>query len=213
MREQALQQIITSLKTRGLQAGAEEGAKLVEAAKHKAEDIVAAAEARGEQIVEDARARAKALKQELDGELHQACLVGLEAFQQAVLKSLLVPTVSAELGKVLQDPTALTEIITAAAAGITSSSGTNQQLEVLLPESQRERLGAAFIARLRARVQTPVEVKFDDGFKLGFQLAPQGGGYLFDFSEGGLRDVFIRFLAPRFRAHFFGPESPPSSLG
>ena len=45
----------------------------------------------------------------------------------------------------------------------------------------------------------------DDGFKLGFQLAPKGGGYLFDFSEDGLRDVFAKFLAPRFRKYFFGP--------
>ena len=53
MRDQALQHIITELKTRGLQAGAEEGAKLIESAKRKADDIVAEAEARAAQIVED----------------------------------------------------------------------------------------------------------------------------------------------------------------
>ena len=205
MRDQALQHIITELKTRGLQAGAEEGAKLVESAKRRAEDIVADAESRAAQIVEEARDRSKGIKKELDSELRQASVVGLESFRQAVLKSLLVPTVGSELGRVLEEPAALAEIIQATAAGIASSDGATQELEVLLPEEQRERLDAAFMARLQRDIRTGVEIKFDDGFKLGFQLAPKGGGYLFDFSETGLRDVFVKFLAPRFRKYFFGP--------
>ncbi len=205
MRDQALQHIITELKTRGLQAGAEEGAKLIESAKRKAEDIVAEAEARAAQIVDEARSRSEARQKELDAELRQASAVGLESFRQAVLKSLLVPAVGSELGRVLQDPAQLAEVIQATAAGIAASDGTTQELEVLLPEAQRERLDAAFMARLQREIRTGVEVKFDDGFKLGFQLAPKGSGYLFDFSESGLRDVFAKFLAPRFRKYFFGP--------
>ena len=204
MRDQALQYIITELKTRGLQAGAEEGAKLIESAKRRAEDIVTEAEARAAQIVDDARARSEAMQKELDAELRQASVVGLEAFRQAVLKSLLVPTVGAELGGALREPAALTDIIKATAAGIAASDGATQQLEVLLPEAQRERLEATLMARLQGAIRAGVEVKFDEGFKLGFQLAPKGGGYLFDFSESGLRDVFVKYLAPRFRKYFFG---------
>ena len=140
----------------------------------------------------------------LDAELRQASVVGLEAFRQAVLKSLLVPTVGAELGGALREPAALTDIIKATAAGIAASDGATQQLEVLLPEAQRERLEATLMARLQGAIRAGVEVKFDEGFKLGFQLAPKGGGYLFDFSESGLRDVFVKYLAPRFRKYFFG---------
>ena len=203
MRDKRLQDVVTELKTRGIRAGKAKAAKMVEAAEQQASEIVAAAEAQATQIVNDAKRRSEVLAKELDAELRQASAAGLEAFRQAVLKSMLVPAVTAELRHSLSDPSTLAMIITTAAQGIGASSSSDQPLEVLLPEAQREALGAAFVAKLKEQMRTGVKVRFDTGFEFGFQISPEASNYVFDFSEAGLRDVFVRYLSPRIREAFF----------
>ncbi len=203
MSDQGLQQVIDELKTRGLRAGEEEGGKIVQSAKDEADQILAKARDEADRLVQSARDEATSTRAQLDAELRQASTVGLEAFRQKVESAFLVPAVNAELRKVLSDPDGLAAIIAATAQGFAASGGTQGDLQVLLPEAQRDKLGNAFVAELKKRAESGVSVRFDDGFKFGFRVAPEGSGYVFDFSEEGFREIFLKFLAPRFREYFF----------
>lgn len=203
MSDQGLQQVIDELKSRGLRAGEEEGNRLVQSAKTEADQILANARVETDRLVGAAKIEAESTRTQLDAELRQASAVGLEAFRQKVEGAFLVPAVNEELRKVLTSADGLQAIIAATAAGFATSGGAQGDLEVLLPEAQREQLGNAFIAELKKRSKAGVSVRFDDGFKFGFRIAPEGSGYVFDFSEEGFREIFLKFLAPRFREYFF----------
>ena len=198
-----LQQVITELKTRGLRAGEEEGAKLVSDAKSEAVKIVDEAKAQAAKIVADAQTEAKATRTQLDAELRQASAVGLEAFRQGVEASFLVPSVEAGARTVLDDTTTLKEVIVATVRGFASSGGAQTDLEVILPAALQQKMDAAFVATLKMEAATGVQVTFEDGFSFGFKLSPEGSGYVFDFTEDGFREIFLKFVAPRFRTYFF----------
>jgi len=198
-----LQQVITELKTRGLRAGEEEGAKIVSDAKSEAAKIIDEAKAQAAKIVADSQTEAKATRAQLDAELRQASAVGLEAFRQGVEKSFLVPSVEAGARGVLDDTTTLKEVIVATVKGFASSGGAQTDLEVILPAALQTQLDNAFVATLKMEAATGVTVTFEDGFSFGFKLAPEGSGYVFDFTEDGFREIFLKFVAPRFRTYFF----------
>jgi len=203
MSDQGLQQVIDELKSRGLRAGEEEGDKIIASAKAEADQILSNAREEADRLVGTAKSEADAMRTQLDAELRQASAVGLEAFRQKVESSFLVPAVNEELRKQLTDPAGLQAIIVATATGFASTAGGNDTIEVLLPEAQREALGNAFMAELKKQVGAGVTVRFESGFKFGFRIAPEGSGYVFDFSEDGFKEIFLQFLAPRFREYFF----------
>ena len=190
MGDQALQQVIDELKSRGLRAGEDEGRQKVEAAEAKAAQIVA---------VDDAAS----MREQMQAELRQASAVGLEAFRQAVEKSFLVPTVDKALQRVLDDPSELRAILVETVKGFAAQGGGSGDLTVILPEAQRAKLEGAIKADMLSQTGSSVTVKFEDGFSFGFRLSPEGSGYLFDFSDEGFREIYLKFLAPRFREYFF----------
>ena len=203
MSDQALQQVIQELKARGLRAGEEEGSKIVTSAEEKARTIVANANDEASRIIDNAKKEAESMRVQMDAELRQASAVGLEAFRQRVEKSFLVPNVDAGVKAVLEDTGALKDIIVAAAKGFASSDEAAGDLTVILPEAQKAALEVAFVAQLKAVAGKGVNVSFADGFDFGFRIAPGDSGYIFDFSEEGFREIFVGFLAPRFRKYFF----------
>ena len=203
MSDQALQQVIAELKSRGLRAGEEEGAGIVTKSKEEGAKIVADANAQAQKILDDAKAEAESMRAQLDAELTQASAVGLEAFRQAVESSFLVPTVDAGTRSVLDDPAILTQVILETARGFAASGGAKGELEVILPAEQQAKLDASFVAALKKGAVTGVKVTFADGFDFGFRVSPEGSGYVFDFTEEGFREIFLKFLAPRFRTYFY----------
>lgn len=203
MSNPALQDVIQELKSRGLRAGEEEGAKVVDASKTKGDKIIADAKAEADQIVGKAKAEAEAMRKQLDAEMRQASAVGLEAFRQAIEGSFLVPTVDTALVSVMDDKAMLKEIILETVKAFGSSGGSADALDVILAEAQKTALDGAFVAELKARAGRDVNVDFADGFRFGFRISPEGSGYVFDFSDGGFREIFMKFLAPRFRGYFF----------
>ena len=202
----ALQDVIDELKSRGLRAGEEEGAKVVADAEAKAEKTLADAKAKAEEIVAGAEIEAKAMKKQLDAELRQASAVGLEAFQQALEKSFLVPAIDDTVASVLDDPKSLKDVIVATVKSFADSGGTQSDLTVILSANKQKKFTKAWINGLVKRAGDGVKVSFADGFSFGFKIAPEGSGYLFDFTEDGFREIFMGFMAPRFREYFNAQE-------
>ncbi len=97
----------------------------------------------------------------------------------------------------------LQDVLVETVKGFAASGGEKADLDVILAEAQRDRLGDAFIAQLKAKAGKGVDVSFDDGVRFGFRVAPEGGGYQFDFTGDGFKEIFLRFLAPRFRTYFY----------
>ena len=202
MQQYGLDQVIDELKTRGIKAGEDEATRIVEQARARAKEIRAEAEVEAEEIRARARAQKKATLAAMESEMAQAARVGLAAFRQSIEKGFLVPEVDESLHGVLGKPgfleNALLEIVKAFAA----SGMSKGEVDALLPEARRAELGTFFLTKLKARGAKGLVVRFDDSLSFGFRIGPRGGGFSFDLSDEGFREVFVRFLSPRFRKAF-----------
>ncbi len=48
-----------------------------------------------------------------------------------------------------------------------------------------------------------ISVQFDDNIRYGFKIGPSGQGYVYDLTDEGLREMFVKFVSPKFRSLFF----------
>lgn len=202
MTDLSIEDVIAELKNRGVQAGEAAAEQLRAAAQAQAQRILSEAKGEAAAIVRRAESEAKAQREQLDAELRQAAATGLIAFRQSLEHALLIPELSSQLSRALEDEDLLAEAIVAAAGSVE-----HRPLDVLLPHASAHRLSDTFMNTLRQRLSEGVTVRFEHGPQGGFQLAPRGQGYLLDFTDQAFLEVFLAFLAPRFRSLF---QRPPT---
>lgn len=213
MEKFGLEEVIGELKQRGVRAGEEEARAIVAEARREAKKLRDDAEAQAAEI------RARALEDKartlaaLQAELAQASRVGLMAFRQAVEQCLLVPVIDETLAELLSKPELLAELVLEMVRGFVASGMEVSDLQVLLPASSQRALEGAFLQKLRARGAQGIQVAFDPGLRFGLRISPKEQGFELDLSEEGFREIFLRFLSPRFRKAFFQEPGGQGSGG
>lgn len=211
MEQYGLDELIQDLQQRGVDKGEQQAQEILENAKVRAEQIVTKAQHEADEIVARANTERQSTKASLDAELRQAVQVGLAAFRQAIENGFVVPEIRQAVHAAVTRPGFLEDSIAEIVRAFARQGMTNADIEVLLPEAQRQELGDAFIARLAAKGASGVKVRFDDSLTFGFRIGPAKGGFFFDLSDDGLRQVLEKFVSPRFRASFY-PDTD-SKLG
>ncbi|MBM4321266.1 MAG: hypothetical protein FJ125_15295 [Deltaproteobacteria bacterium] len=205
MEQFGLEQVVEELKRRGVQAGEAEARRIVAEAQAEAQRLRAEAAAEAETLRRGAREEKARTLAALQAEMAQAARVGLAAFRCALEGSLLQPVVDEALAATLAQPALLTDLVLEMVRAFCASGMKVSDLELLLPEQHRQELEGLFLQRLLARGAQGVQVSFAPGLRSGFRIGPRGGGFIYDLGDEALREVFLSFLAPRFRKAFFAP--------
>ncbi len=211
MEQYGLEKVIEDLKAKGVKAGEEEAAALVAQAKEKADKILAEAKSDAERIRAEALAEKERTLTSMQAEMAQAARVGLAAFRQAIEKSMLVPTVDAALEAVITKPTFLESAVTEMVRAFAKTGLQESDLALILPAAQQQELAGHFVNKLKEKGHKGVKVAFDDSFSFGFQIGPDKGGFRFDLTDEGFRELLVRFLSPRFRQAFFQEAGAPAA--
>lgn len=207
MSSESLQEVIEKLKSEGIDAAKAEAARIREKAEADAETIEIEARAKAKNIVNQAEAEAKKLQDQLQVEMERAARTALSAFKSSVEKALVVPVVDEALAQLLSNPAHLEKMVAEMIKGFAANQFKNANLDVILPESMREQLGTAFIAKMKLLTAGGgVTVQFDDHIRYGFKIGPSGQGYVYDLTDEGLREMFVKFVSPKFRSLFFATE-------
>ena len=197
-----LDEVISELKSRGIEEGKKEADRILADAKKEAEAIVEKAKAEADKIVSDAKAEAEKTKKQMDAELKSAADNALTAFRQAMLKSFALPTIEKEIEQVVSKPQFLESLISELIRAFASNGFKEGGIQVLLPAAKQKELESYVVSRLKAKAGSKVQVVFDDGFSFGFQIGPDDGRFVLDLSDDGFREIFSRFVAPRFKKYF-----------
>jgi V/A-type H+-transporting ATPase subunit E len=203
MEQHGLDEVIRELRSRGIEEGEKEAARIVAEAKAKAEEVLSEAKAQAEEISRKALQERADAKATLESELRQAAKVGLAAFRQAIEQGFLIPEIDQAAKDALSQPGFFEDGISEIVKAFAQTGMKNEDIEVLLPERRKKELGDAFLARLAAKGAAGVVVRFDENLSFGFRIGPKGSGFCFDLSDEGFREVLVRFLSPRFRYAFY----------
>ncbi len=206
MEEHGLDKVIEKLKEKGIKAGEEESRKLKAEAEKKAKEVLEAANKKAEEIVKKAETEAESTTRQMQAELRNATQVALTAFRQSMEKGFLLPEVDTALKPVISKADFLESVLTELIKTFAEQGFKEGGIRVLLPENRRKELESALVQKLKMKAAAKVEVDFDDTISYGFQIGPQDGKFVLDFSESGFREILMRFMSPRFREFFESGE-------
>jgi len=205
MSAESLNEVIEKLKREGIDAAKVEADRIKEKAEADAETTEIEAKAKAKALVNQAEAEAKKIRDQLQVEMERASKIALAAFKSSVEKALVVPAIDESLATLLTTPAHMEKIISEMIKGFASNNLKGADLEVILPESVRDQLGSAFVAKMKLMTAGgAVNVQFDDNIRFGFKIGPGGEGFVFDLTDEGLREMFVKFVSPKFRNLFFG---------
>jgi V/A-type H+/Na+-transporting ATPase subunit E len=203
MEQHGLEQVIGELKARGIKAGEEEALRIIGEAKIKADKIIALAKDEADAIHKKSQSDKKATVAAMEAELRQAAKVGLAAFRQSIEKGFLVPEIDQALRTTLQKPNFFDDVIADLVKGFAASGFSKDDIEVILPETRKQELSQVVMAKLNEHGAAGSKVKFDDSLSFGFKIGSKSSGFVFDLTDEGFREIFTRFLSPRFRTAFY----------
>lgn len=212
MNHTELDDLIKELQRRSIDEAQQQADEIVAQATQKAEEIIEKAKQQAAQIVTKADQHRDSTRASLEVELRQAIDVGLAAFRQVIEKGFVVPHIDEVVREAVSRPGFMQEAIAELVRAFARDGMSTDDIEVLLPEGQKEQFGSAFIAQLAAKGAGGVKLRFDDSLSFGFRIGPRAsadgkGGFSFDLSEEGFRQVLVRFVSPRFRAFFYPAAS------
>jgi len=202
-----LDEVITRLKERGIAEGRKDAEDIVAKAKQEANSIVSKAKEEAELIIARAKEDARKTRSQLDSDLRQAAQVGLEAFRQSVEKALLVPAVDESLKVSLSDHRFIEQLILEMLKAFTAAGMKSTDIEVLLSQEKKAQLENHLGLRLRGVAGGSPTLKFTDEISAGLRIGPSGREFIIDLSSDGYREIFTKFMSPRFRKLFFAKEN------
>jgi V/A-type H+-transporting ATPase subunit E len=199
--------ITSELTERILFPAKEESERILRDAKEEAKKIVTDAEREALHLRENAKKEADAVFRQMENDMKTAARNFLIMVQEKLEKTVVHPTVEAELKPLLSKADFLENILKALISEFNRHEGRENSIEVLLPEKMKDELEKWFIEKFRQEAIGPLVVHFTDKVSFGFKIGLEGTGSHFNFGEG-LVEAFTEFCSPRFRKHFFpGKES------
>jgi V/A-type H+-transporting ATPase subunit E len=188
-----VQELIDKIKRDGIESASEEAARLKREAETEARQIVESAKKEAEDII--ARGKQDAERSEKAGvaALEQASRNLVLAFKgeiQALLDKLIAAQISASYGEDVFKA-ALPDLLKGWAA-----KGADD-LAVILPEAQLEKLRGFFTGQLTTELKKGVELKSDRRLSGGFRIANRDGSAYYDFSAESVAELLSAYLNPK----------------
>jgi len=206
MSDNKLQELIDTLKKQGVESGEESSRRIVEEANLKASEIVAKAKAEADDLIARAKEESDKSFQQLHSSLEIAASQLLTDLKRSIEENLLVIPMKEKIDETLKDDKFLKELINTCVREYVKDPQ-RTDLAALVPKDQLERLedfAATNIQSLqgdRKGDKLTLQIK-SDGVAFGFVIGTKDGVVKLDFTDEAFLELFLKYLAPKFRSYF-----------
>ncbi|NBB90791.1 MAG: V-type ATP synthase subunit E [Spirochaetes bacterium] len=188
-----LNEIIETIKSEGVESAERQAAEIKKKAEEDADQTIKDAEKRAREIVEDARAEAQKLEQSGKQALTQAGRDLILNLRNRI--TTLFDTVVEKAAGEAYSADAVSEAVVALIKAWPEQRSSD--LNVLLPESQRDKVESQLRSRLAEEIKAGLEIKPVQGIDAGFRISVKDGSVYYDFSSEGIAEVLSAYLNPR----------------
>lgn len=192
--ETNLEKLTQTLYDEGLARGRAEGERMEREARGKAEKIVTEAEAKAARIVRKATEQAEELRTNTLAEVVMAGREAIGRIKSELAGAVVAKSIGSGVHSAGIDPEFIKRILVAMAH---NWRGGGASLVALLPESEREKLDAAFSASAGELLKAGIEVGYSASVKTGFRVGEKGGGYYISFSDENFEALLGEYLRER----------------
>jgi len=206
MADTKLQELIETLKKHGVESGEEASRSIIEGANQKAGEILLKAKAEADAIVSSAKEEAEKNHRQLQSSMEIAASQLMTDLKRTIEQQILALPMKQKISEALDDTGFLKELMTTCVREYVKNPE-HTDLNVLVPKEQMERL-ANFATEMVKSL--PGDRKGDnvtlnlksDGIGYGFIIGTGDGVVRLDFTDEAFLELFLKYLAPRFRSYF-----------
>lgn len=192
--ENKLQQLTQKLYNEGLEKGRAEADRLVADAQAGAEKILADAKVQADQLLKQARAQAEDVRKNSMTEISLAGKQAVSKIKAEIASMIIAKSTYDGVKQAAMDPAFIKEMLLAVARNWNGADSSKVTLEALLPETERERLDAAFEASAKELLTAGIEVGWSKEVRTGFKVGARDGGYYISFSDEDFDALLKEYL-------------------
>jgi len=189
-----VQELIDKIKKDGIKTAADE-----------ANRIKSEAEAQARQIVESAKREADDIVSRSKQEADRAEKAGIAALQQASRNLVLSfrDEIQGLLNKIVNDSVSANyneDVLKSVLPEILKNWAKDDNMSVILPEGELNRLHGYFSDKLKNELGKGVELKSNRKLPYGFQISNKEGSVYYDFSSEAVAELLSTYLNPKLAA-------------
>jgi V/A-type H+/Na+-transporting ATPase subunit E len=199
-----LQQLTEKIYREGVEKGEQQAGEIIAAAEKQSAAILESARREADKIIAEAGKKAGDFRQNMEADLRLAAAQSMNSLKQQILDVITARVVEKPLTASLSDPATITEFLKIILQNWTSAAGQSAGIDVLLPESQRERLDAALKTALSRELAAGLSLRFTKSVKAGFQVQASGSAYKISLTDEDFMEYFREYVRPKMRAFLFG---------
>ena len=180
-----------------------EAEKIIEQAKRRAEEIKRDARNEAKSIFDEAQKKIKLLEKAHEDKLKQAVRDTLIELKEKTIKEVLKQSIN----KTFLEQANKSEVIKQAILTLCKEFGKYYKgpvdLKVLLGEELFNKSGEEIQKRVHSEINKEIAIQIDPSIKGGFRIGPSESGYLYDFSDAMLAELFSHAYGKQIEEQIF----------
>ncbi len=192
--ENKLQELTRKLYDEGLEKGRAEADQLVAEAKAEAAKILAEAKAEAEAEIRRAEEKAADVEKNTMTEITLAGKQAVARIKSEIAGLIIAKATAAGVKEAAVDPAFIREMLLAVAKNWNGAVAGKVELQALLPETEREKLDAAFAKSTKELLAAGIEVGYSKEVKTGFRVGAKDGGYYISFADADIEALLGEYL-------------------
>ncbi|SHJ77376.1 V/A-type H+-transporting ATPase subunit E [Tangfeifania diversioriginum] len=199
-----IQQLTETIYNEGVEKAREEADAILKEANEKAEQIEKDAQKKADKIVEDANGKSEELKKQVDSEIKMTLNQAVSAMKQEITSLITMQVIQPSVKELFSNSDYLKKLISDVVKGWMDKE--DFDLNVILPESEREDLEKFFKNNLADELNKGLEVSFAKNLKSGFKIGPSDGSYVISFTDEDFINFLKSYLRPKTSQLLFEEE-------
>ena len=188
-----LQELIDKIKSEGVASAQKNAAEIIEKAELQAKNIIDNAEKKAEEIVLSAKRNEEQMVRTGKDALAQAgrdTILNLQTQLTSLVDALLREDVAEALsGNALES--AIEKLLSS------WSTETTGKVDLILSESDLEKIGARIKSKLAKQIGEGMEIKSVQGLEGGFRISVKDGSAYYNFTPSEIAEALSEYLNPR----------------
>ena len=191
-----LQELTDKIYQEGISKGQEEADLIITKANAEAAKILADAKLEADRILIAANKKAIDIKENTNSEIKLAARQAIEALKLEVVNLINGAITSADIKAGVGDVKFIQKAIEMMVKNWAANSGVAPDMKILIPQKDEKAIVEYFNSVAKGLLDKGFSIEAVNGFKTGFQVAPDKGGYKISFTDQDFIAFFQEYLRP-----------------
>ncbi|HLN54038.1 MAG TPA: hypothetical protein VK212_10050 [Lentimicrobium sp.] len=196
--ENKLRELTEKIYSEGIEKAKSDAVVIINDAQKEADIIINKARQEAAEILSKAQDNAKEIKRNTEAEIKMASKQSLSKLKQQISELVATRVIDNPVKETLKDKEFIGTLIMKIAGGF------NNNLELFLPEVEKNNLEKYFNHRTREELMKGIDIRFDPNIKSGFRISPKDDAFVISFTEEDFANYFKAFMRPKTIQLLFG---------